>query len=156
MQFKKLTLALSAILLVIFSACSSNKDKVNAISIFSFKIDNVLYQSNATTAFITDTLYAGKKTLIIDGLTNNFRNHMELMITFPDTIGTGTFENMVEMAVMNIEPKENGYVDKTVTVNITSINNRHAEGTFSGVLINGEIEKPLTDGTFKVEILDHQ
>ena len=151
-MLKKLTVALSALLIVLISACNSKKEDITVNSIFSFKLDGVLYQSSATTGYLTDTLFAGKHTLIVDGVTNNFRNHMELMITFPDSVKMGTYENMIEMAVMDIQQKETGYVEKQVTVQITNINSKYAEGTFSGVLINGEVEKPLTDGTFKVEI----
>jgi hypothetical protein len=154
MPLKKIAIAILALFTIVVGACNNAKDKVTVNSIFSFKIDNVLYQSGATSAYLTDTLFAGKKTLIVDGVTNNFKNHMELMITFPDSVRTGTFNNMIEMAIMDIEQKTTGYVEKQVTVNITSINSKYAEGTFSGVVINGEIEKPLTDGSFKVEIID--
>lgn len=77
---------------------------------------------------------------------------MELMITFPDSLKTGTFTEDVEMSLMNIQEKETGYLGKSIKVIITGINSKHAEGSFSGVLINGETEKPLTDGTFKVVI----
>jgi hypothetical protein len=151
-MLKKLTVALSALLVVLISACNSKKENITINSVFSFKLDGTLYQSSATTGYLTDTLFAGKHTLIVEGVTNNFKNHMELMITFPDSVKVGTYENMIEMAVMDIQQKETGYVEKQVTVQITNINSKYAEGTFSGVLINGEIEKPLTDGTFKVEI----
>lgn len=151
-MLKKLTVALSALLVVLISACNSKKENITVNSVFSFKLDGTLYQSSATTGYLTDTLFAGKHTLIVEGVTNNFKNHMELMITFPDSVKVGTYENMIEMAVMDIQQKETGYVEKQVTVQITNINSKYAEGTFSGVLINGEIEKPLTDGTFKVEI----
>jgi len=77
---------------------------------------------------------------------------MELMITFPDSLKAGTYIEDVEMSLMNIQEKEPGYLSKNIKVIITSINSKHAEGTFSGVLISGETEKPLTDGTFKVGI----
>lgn len=152
MPFKKFAIVAIALLTIVISACNNSKDKVTVNSTFSFKIDNVTYQSSSTSAYLTDTLYAGKKTLIIDGVTNNFKNHMELMVTFPDAISTGSYTQMVEMSLMDVEKKTTGYVEKLVTVKITSINSKYAEGTFSGVVINGEIEKPLTDGTFKVEI----
>ena len=133
-------------------ACDSKENEVAPVSTFSFKLDTIAFHSNATEAFVTDTLYPGKKTLIIDGVTNNFEHHMELMITFPDSIHTGSYENLVEMSLMNIEQKAVGYVSRRIKVNITGINSKHAEGTFSGVLINDDTEKQLTDGTFKVEI----
>ncbi|MFY0252724.1 hypothetical protein ACDQ55_02100 [Chitinophaga sp. 30R24] len=132
-------------------ACNATKNDVKTISTFSFKLDTVTYHANATEAYITDTVYTGQKTLVLDGVTNNFNYHMELMITFPDSIRTGTFED-AEMSLMSIQQKEPGYVGKHLKVNITGINSKYAEGTFSGIVTNGEIEKPLTDGTFKVEI----
>ena len=133
-------------------SCDSKDNDIAPASTFSFKLDTVAFHSNATEAFITDTLYAGRKTLIVDGVSNNFEHHMELMITFPDSIHAGSYENLVEMSLMNIAQKEVGYVSKSIKVNITGINSKHAEGTFSGVLINDDTEKQLTDGTFKVEI----
>jgi hypothetical protein len=152
MRMKLLLVAIIAALGVGMTACSSKKDDAKPNSSFSFKLDKDTYQSNATEAYITDTVYTGKKTLVIDGVTNNFGYHMELMITFPkDSLTTGSFEG-VEMSLMQIQQKEMGYTGQNIKVNITSINSKHAEGTFSGVLSNGDIEKPLTDGTFKVEI----
>ncbi|MBO9729154.1 MAG: hypothetical protein J7623_11010 [Chitinophaga sp.] len=149
----RITLLLVAMITVLgFSACNSKKEEVKPESSFYFKLDKDTYQSNATEAYVTDTVYTGKKTLVVDGVTNNFGYHMELMITFTkDSLATGTF-NGAEMSLMQIQQKELGYTSQNIKVNITSINSKHAEGTFSGVLSNGDIEKPLTDGTFKVEI----
>lgn len=152
MRMKLLLVAIIAVLGVGLSACSSKKDDARPASSFFFKLDKDTYQSNSTEAYVTDTIYAGKKTLVVDGVTNNFGYHMELMITFPkDSLTTGSFEG-VEMSLMQIQQKEMGYTGRNIKVNITSINSKHAEGTFSGILSNGDIEKPLTDGTFKVEI----
>lgn len=149
----RITLLLVAIITVLgFSACNPKKEDVKPNGSFSFKLDKDTYQSNATEAYVTDTVYAGKKTLVVDGVTNNFGYHMELMITFPkDSLTTGAFDG-VEMSLMQIQQKAMGYTSQNIKVNITSINSKHAEGTFSGVLSNGDTEKPLTDGTFKVEI----
>jgi hypothetical protein len=153
MRMKLLLVAVIAALGVGLSACDSKKNDTKPSSSFSFKLDKDTYQSNSTEAYVTDTVYAGKKTLVIDGVTNNFGYHMELMITFPkDSLTTGLFQQDVEMSLMQIQQKESGYTAKNIQVNITSINSKHAEGTFSGVLSNGDIEKPLTDGAFKVEI----
>lgn len=151
MRMKLLMVAVIAALGTAFCSCDK-KNETTPSSIFSFKLDGVQYQSNATEAYITDTVYTGKKTLVLDGVTNNFGHHMELMITFPDSLKTGTYTEDVEMSLMNIQEKETGYLGKSIKVIITGINSKHAEGSFSGVLINGETEKPLTDGTFKVVI----
>jgi hypothetical protein len=151
MRMKLLMVAVIAALGTILCSCDKKTGTTPASS-FYFKMDGVKYQSNATEAYLTDTVYAGKKTLVIDGVTNNFGHHMELMITFPDSLKAGTYIEDVEMSLMNIQGKEPGYLSKNIKVTITSINSKHAEGTFSGVLISGETEKPLTDGTFKVEI----
>lgn len=152
MRMKLLLVAIIAVLGVGLSACNSKKDDARPASSFFFKLDKDTYQSNSTEAYVTDTVYAGRKTLVVDGVTNNFGYHMELMITFPkDSLTTGSFEG-VEMSLMQIQQKEMGYTGRNIKVNITSINSKHAEGTFSGVLSNGDTEKPLTDGTFKVEI----
>lgn len=150
MRMKLLMVAFIAALGTMLCSCDK-KNETKPSSSFSFKLDGVQYQSNSTEGYVTDTIYAGQKTLVVDGVTNNFGHHMELMITFPDSIKAGTY-NDVEMSLMSIQQKEEGYLSKNVKVIITSINSKHAEGTFSGVLISGEIEKPLTDGTFKVEI----
>lgn len=151
MRMKLLFVAIIAALGLGLSACDSKKEDVKPGSSFFFKLDKDSYQSNSTEAYITDTVYTGMKTLVVDGVTNNFGHHMELMITFPDSPKVGTFSD-VEMSLMSIQHKETGYTGKNIKVNITSINSKHAEGTFSGVLSDGDIEKPLTDGTFKVEI----
>ncbi|SEW20439.1 hypothetical protein [Chitinophaga arvensicola] len=151
MRMKLLMVAFIAALGTMLCSCDKKND-TKPTSSFSFKLDGVQYQSNSTEAYVTDTVYAHKKTLVIDGVTNNFGHHMEMMITFPDSIKAGTYQEDVEMSLMDIQQKEPGYLNKTVKVTITSINSKHAEGTFSGVLISGETEKPLTDGTFKVEI----
>ncbi|MGF6845800.1 hypothetical protein QFZ51_001035 [Chitinophaga sp. W3I9] len=151
MRMKFLMVAVIAALGTVLCSCDK-KNETTPVSSFSFKMDGVQYQSNATEAYLTDTVYAGKKTLVVDGVTNNFGHHMELMITFPDSLKAGTYIEDVEMSLMNIQEKEPGYLSKNIKVIITSINSKHAEGTFSGVLISGETEKPLTDGAFKVGI----
>ncbi|MBS0026232.1 hypothetical protein ACTJJ0_07655 [Chitinophaga sp. 22321] len=151
MRMKLFFITLALALGAGWSACDSKKEDVKPSSSFTFKLDKDVYQSNATEAYVTDTIYKGVKTLVVDGVTNNFGYHMELMISFPDSPRVGTFTD-TEMSLMSIQQKGTGYVGKNIKVNITSINSKHAEGTFSGVLTNGDIEKPLTDGTFKVEI----
>ncbi|MET6999675.1 hypothetical protein [Chitinophaga defluvii] len=116
---------------------------------FSFKVDGMAYNANQIFTEIIDT--AGKKALIVDGVSNNFVNHQELIVFFPDVIKPGT-NTRASLTLMNIKQEGVGYITSTLTVNITSINSKYAEGTFTGTLTSGETEKPLTDGTFKVYI----
>ncbi|MCW3462769.1 hypothetical protein [Chitinophaga nivalis] len=132
--------------------CNNKKDEPKPDTYISFKLGNDKYISNETQAYMSDTVIARKKTLVIDGVTNNFKHHMELMVTFPEAPAAGTFDKNIEMSLMHIEKLEPGYTGSNIQVKITSINSKYAEGTFSGKLTSGETEKPLTDGTFKVNI----
>ena len=116
---------------------------------FSFKVDGISYNANQVFTEIIDT--AGKKALIVDGVSNNFVNHQELIVFFPDVMKTG-INTRATLTLMNIKQEGVGYITNTLTVNIASINSKYAEGTFTGTLTSGETEKPLTDGTFKVYI----
>ncbi|HVI47284.1 MAG TPA: hypothetical protein VM802_20570 [Chitinophaga sp.] len=152
MRLNLLMVAVVALLGAVLAGCDSKKNELIPAPYFSFKVGSETYRSNATTAYITDTVVAGKKTLVIDGVTNNFVKHLELMITFPDSVRNGEFREGVEVSLMDVQQKTDGYIGKSITVKLESINSKHAEGTFSGTLTSGEIEKPLTDGTFKVDI----
>ncbi|TWI91357.1 hypothetical protein [Chitinophaga japonensis] len=137
---------------MIFSAC--DKDDAQPDTQFSFTFNGKEYVSHATTAFLTDTVVAGQRVLVVDGLTNNFQEHMQLMIISPDsTLTMGTYSGST-MSLMPVQDSLSaGYLGTNMTVEITSINSTRAEGTFSGTLTeSGENEKPLTDGTFKVNI----
>ncbi|NSL89057.1 hypothetical protein [Chitinophaga solisilvae] len=149
MRLRHVVLAVIAVLTGL-TACNKKDKEVTPEGYFSFKLDNVEYKSNSTQGYITDTIIKGKKTLIVDGVTNNFGKHMELLVTFPDGVKAGQYAENIEMSLMDIQQKEPGYFGRAVTVKISSINSKDAEGTFSGTLTSGEIEKPLTDGTFKV------
>jgi hypothetical protein len=136
--------------LACMAALSSCEKKVTVPQdAFSFKMDGITYNASQVYSQIIDS--AGKKALIVDGITNNFVNHQELIVFFPDTIKTGA-NTRASITLMSIKPEEAGYITNTLTVNIASINSQYAEGTFTGTLTSGEIEKPLTDGTFKVYI----
>jgi hypothetical protein len=151
MRMKLLMVAVIAALGIGLTSCNK-KDDVKLAGSFSFKVDNISYNSNATSAYLTDTVVTGKKTLVVEGVTNNFTHHLQLMVTFPDTVKAGLYDQLINISLMNVQQKENGLVNKNIKINITSINSKYAEGTFSGQLTDGEIEKPLTDGTFKVDI----
>ena len=95
-----------------------------------------------------------QKVLIIDGLTNSFKQHMQLMVISPDdSLNVGTYGGSVVTLMPVQDTATQGYIGDQIEVQITSINSKRAEGTFSGTLSkSGETEKPLTDGTFKVNI----
>ncbi|CAL1521444.1 hypothetical protein [Chitinophaga sp. MM2321] len=150
MRLKLFVTAVIAAAATALTGCDPKKNDISPISTFSFKVDTLLFRSNATQAYFTDTISAHRKTMVIDGVTNNFGHHLELMITFPDSIHTGQYTTGVELSLMKIQQDGIGYIGKTITVKIESINSKQAEGTFSGTLISGDMEKPLTDGTFKV------
>ncbi|MBC9911320.1 hypothetical protein [Chitinophaga varians] len=151
MRLKIFVWAVVAIITGAGLAGCSKKNETTPQGTFSFRVGDVTYHSNSTQGYISDTVIAGKKTLIIDGVTNNFTKHMELMITFPNGLQAGQYDQSAgEMTLMDIQQKEDGYITKAISIKLESINSKQAEGTFSGTLISGEIEKPLTDGTFKV------
>lgn len=150
MRSRLLVMAVTAAIGAGLTSCDKKNKEITPESYFNFKVGDVTYKSNSTQGYITDTVIAGKKTLIIDGVTNNFSKHMELMITFPDAVSAGEYSAGAGMSLMDIQQKEDGYISKVITIKLESINSKQAEGTFSGTLTSGEIEKPLTDGTFKV------
>jgi hypothetical protein len=131
---------------------SCKKDEATPDATFSFTYDGTTYVSHATTAYISDTVVVGQKTLVIDGLTNNFKEHMQLMVISPDDsllVGNYSGSTAVLVPTASDEP----YIGNSIEVEITSINSKSAQGTFKGALNkSGEVEKPLTDGTFKVNI----
>jgi len=137
---------------MIFSAC--DKKDTPPETVFSFTFDGKQYVSSGTSAYYSDTVITGKKTLVVDGVTNNFKEHMQLMITSPDgEMPVGTYGGAAVALMPVLDSTEAGYIGTTIDVEITSINSKRAEGTFHGTLNkSGETEKPLTDGTFKVNI----
>ncbi|WP_143304448.1 hypothetical protein [Chitinophaga vietnamensis] len=151
MRLKLWVVALVAAAGAFFTGCDSKKE-LTPKNYYSFKLDTTVYRSNATEAAISKDSVTGRQQLVVDGVTNNFLQHMELTIVFPDSVKAGKYTTGVLLTLMDIQEKQTGYYskDQAITVNLTSINSKYAEGTFSGTLTNGEIEKPLTDGTFKV------
>ena len=145
--------AIFVVAAMIFSACK--KDDAQPEAVFSFTFEGKQYVSSGTSAYYSDTVITGKKTLVIDGVTNNFKEHMQLMITSPDgEMPVGTYGGSAASLMPVTDSTESGYIGvSSINVEITSINSKRAEGTFQGTLSkSGETEKPLTDGTFKVNI----
>ena len=137
----------------VYSACS--KDEATPETEFKFTYDGKTYASHATTAYITDTIIQGQKSMVIDGVTDNFHDHLQLIISSPDDsllVGSYSGSTMTVMPVSDTTVQGSIGLN-SIEVQISSINSKHAEGTFHGVLKqSGEVEKPLTDGTFKVNI----
>ncbi|NIG52751.1 hypothetical protein [Chitinophaga sp. Cy-1792] len=150
MRFKLWLTAILAVGLFI-TGCESKKD-VSPKSFFTFKIGDSIYQSSSTEASLGVDKETGKPILTIDGVTNNFRQHMDLQIIFADSAVAGKYTTDIFVTLSDINTGTVSYynVGTGVTINLTSINSKHAEGTFFGNLTSGEIEKPLTDGTFQV------
>ncbi|MFB6455655.1 hypothetical protein ACE38W_10325 [Chitinophaga sp. Hz27] len=150
MRFKLWLAAILAVGLFI-TGCDTKKD-VTPKSYFTFRIGDSIYQSSSTEGSLGVDKETGRPTLIIDGVTNNFKQHMDLQILFPDTAIAGKYTTDIFITLSDINTGTVSYynVSTGVTVNLTSINSKHAEGTFFGTLTSGEIEKPLTDGTFQV------
>ncbi|MBW8685771.1 hypothetical protein [Chitinophaga rhizophila] len=139
--------------LVTFTACEKDK-AVLASGSCDFKFDGRSYSANTAYGEAFDTTVIGKKVLLIQGVTSNMNSAIMMMVVFPDTLATGTY-SAADHASLVFTPSlvsSDAFETKTATIKITSINSKYAEGTFDGILINGDTEKPLTDGKFKVNI----
>jgi hypothetical protein len=139
--------------LVSFSSCEKEK-AVLASGSCDFKFDGATYSANTAYGEAFDTTAIGKKVLLIQGLTSSLNSAIALMVVFPDTLKTGTYTTAEHASIVftSSVAGADAYESKTATIKITSINSNYAEGTFDGILENGETEKPLTDGKFKVNI----
>ena len=139
---------------LVINACK--KDDAPPATSFSFTFNGQQYVAHEPSAYVADTILTGtnQKVLIIDGLTNSFKQHMQLMVISPDdSLNVGTYGGSVVTLMPVQDTATQGYIGDQIVVQITSINSKRAEGTFKGTLIkSGEVEKPLTDGTFKVNI----
>lgn len=142
--------------LVAFTSCE--KDEVaKASGTCTFQFDGKSYSANTAYGEAVDTtLAAGKKVLVIQGVTGTLNSAITLMVIFKDSLIAGDY-NTVENSSIVFSPSIAGdepitFESKSANIKITSINSNSAEGTFDGILKNGEIEKPLTDGKFKVNI----
>jgi hypothetical protein len=123
----------------------------------TFTIDGTAYKANdARGSVMDDSTGVGKKTLLISGMAGGGLNKfLTVTIIFPDTLTVGEFTETSHADLFWAETMSEtvpAFLSTTTKVKITSINSKYAEGTFAGILNNGEIEKPLTDGIFKVNI----
>jgi len=148
--------SLLGLLCLVLSFCACQKDKaVPTSGSLTFAFESTAYTANDARGFATDTTGIGKKVLTIEGITGNLTKHIAITVVFPDTLAVGTY-TQDNGAYILWSPSLSGgvtsYLSKTATVKITSINSKYAEGTFAGILENGEKEEPLTDGIFKVNI----
>lgn len=140
---------------LVINACK--KDEEQPATSFSFSFNGQQYVAHDPGAYVADTMITGtslNKVLVIDGLTNSFKQHMQLMVMSPDdSLNVGTYYGSVVSLMPVQDTVSEGFIGTNIEVQITSINSKRAEGTFKGTLRqSGENEKPLTDGTFKVNI----
>lgn len=139
--------------IVAFTSCEK-EDVKKASGTCSFQFDGKPFSANTSYGEAFDTT-DNKKVLIIQGLTGTLNSAIALMVVFPnDSLETGTFTEADNASIVftNSVSGADAYESTTATIKITSINSKYAEGEFDGILNNGETEKPLTDGKFKVNI----
>lgn len=145
------------LLVTVLAVTSCEKDKaVLASGSLSFTFNGTAYSANSSYGYVVDTTStSGKKALIIEGVTGSLTSHIAITVFFPDTLIAGDY-TAANGAFVLFSPSLNrdsaSFLSTTTTIKITSINSKYAEGTFVGNLNNGETEKPLTDGKFKVNI----
>lgn len=139
---------------LVTNACK--KDEEQPASSFTFTFNGQQYVAHEPSAYVIDTVVSGTKVkwLTVDGVTNNFKQHMQLIVMSPDdSLNVGTYSGSTLSLMPVQDTSSQGYIGTQIEVQITSINSKRAEGTFTGTLDqSGENEKPLTDGTFKVNI----
>ncbi|SFW38222.1 hypothetical protein [Chitinophaga sancti] len=148
--------SLLGLLCLVMSFCACQKDKaVPTSGSLTFAFQNTAYTANDARGFATDTTVVGKKVLTIEGITGNLTKHIALTVIFPDSLAVGTYTQNNGAYILwspSLSGGVTSYLSTTATIKITSINSKYAEGTFAGILENGEKEEPLTDGIFKVNI----
>jgi len=153
MKLVRVAAILMAAALVI-NACK--KDEEQPATSFSFSFNGQQYVAHDPSAYVMDTVIQGTKVkwLTVDGLTNSFKQHMQLIVMSPDdSLNLGTYNGSTVSLMPVQDTSSQGFIGNQIEVKITSINSKRAEGTFTGTLSqSGENEKPLTDGTFKVNI----
>ncbi|HJT73636.1 MAG TPA: hypothetical protein VJ720_06450 [Chitinophaga sp.] len=158
MKLKPL-LGLLCLVVIVFTSCNEDK-AVLASGSCTFAFDSIAYSANNAMASAKDSVYKDEdttftgKALTIEALTSSLNSHFTATIFFPDTLAVGTYTQN-EYASMMFTSSMSGnihYLSTKTTIKITSINSKYAEGEFLGTLKNGETEKPLTDGKFKVNI----
>jgi hypothetical protein len=165
MKLKSL-LGLLCLLVIVFSSCEQ-EEVVQASGSCTFAFDSASYSANDSRGYATDTVYKDLdttftgKALTIQSLTNSLNSHLSITVIFPDTLAVGTYTGANYASILFTASMSNQTyftslpaigASKPITIKITSINSKYAEGEFFGTLTNGEIDKPLTDGKFKVNI----
>lgn len=159
MKLKSL-LGLLCLLGIVYTSCNEDK-AVLASGACTFAFDSIAYSANTATAYLKDSVYVDEdttfkaKALTLEALTSSLNSHLVIAVLFPDTLAVGTYTQQATHSSILFSYSLSGniyYTSTTATIKITSINSKYAEGEFLGILKNGEIEKPLTDGKFKVNI----
>jgi hypothetical protein len=153
----KFLAGLVCLFVTVLSVTSCEKDKaVLASGSCTFTFDGTAYSANSSYGYVVDTTSAlGKKALIVESVTGSLTSHMAITVFFPDTLIVGDYTEKNGAFVLfspYLSRDSASFLSTTTTIKITSINSKYAEGTFVGSLNNGENEKPLTDGKFKVNI----
>lgn len=151
----KLLAGLVSLFVTAITVTSCEKDKaVLASGACSFTFDSIAYSANSSYGYVVDTTGLGKKALIIEAVTGTLDKHLAITVFFPDTLIVGEYTEAKGASILYSPSLGSvpSYMSTTTTIKITSINSKYAEGTFVGNLNNGETEKPLTDGKFKVNI----
>jgi hypothetical protein len=155
MKLKSLV-GLLCLFAIAITVISCEKDKaVLASGSCSFSFDGTAYSANTASGYLEDTVGIGKKALTIQGMVGTLNSFLAVTIIFPDTLVVGDFTEANHAFMLfskNLSDTSASWESSTVTVKITSINSKYAEGTFAGILKNGSNEIPLTDGKFKVNI----
>jgi hypothetical protein len=151
----KALVGLLCLFIVAVSVTSCEKDKaVLASGSCTFSFDSTAYSANSAYGYVTDTTVIGKKALTIEGVTGNLNSHIAITVIFRDSLMTGEFTETNNASILFSKSlgQVASYLSTKTTIKITSINSKYAEGTFAGILNNGETETPLTDGKFKINI----
>jgi hypothetical protein len=146
---------LLCLFLMITTVISCDIDKAVAPSgSCTFRINDTAYSANSAYAYV-DTTVKDKKLLTIEAVTGTLNRHLAINIYMKDFLHAGEFTEADSASVLFSESLSSqgvSYLSESISIKITSINSKYAEGTFAGILKNGETVKPLTDGIFKVNI----
>ena len=153
----KFLAGLVCLFVTVLAVTSCEKDKaVLASGSCTFTFGGTAYSANSSYGYVVDTTSAlGKKALIVESVTGSLTSHLAITVFFPDTLIVGDYTEKNGAFVLfspYLSSDSASFLSTTTTIKITSINSKYAEGTFVGNLNNGDTEKPLTDGKFKVNI----
>lgn len=163
MKFNHLTLALGLLVAGLFFSCE--KEKNTAAGSFSLKVNDTLYTvSRQLTATLHDTAETGAF-LVISGLTAQ-NNMVTINVIFPDKqLKTGTY-SLSDEALNSIAWSRNLYAGiysaanisegASASIQLETISETRAKGTFSGVIISDDdpsLSKTVSEGKFEVSVL---